>query len=111
MSSAITFPTYTPYRTCPYYWHEDQTGVLRRSIEYYNRQMCGNPPSLDSLYHQEQLEILRCYFENYISAPCYSNKSFSAEINRLKDIIKQCRNVESLNMWHQISIELGVSPL
>jgi hypothetical protein len=107
----ITFPTYGEYRTCPYYWHDDKTGVLRRSIDYYRRQICGNPPSLDSLYHQEQLEVLRLYFENYISAPCWINKDFSGEIDMLKDIIKRCRTVEELYNWHQMSIQLEVDPL
>ncbi len=111
MGATITFPTYTRYRTCPYYWHDDQTGVLRRSIEYYNRQRCGNPPSLDALYHQEQLEILRLYFENYVSAPCWNNNSFGGGIELLKDIIRRCRTTEELYNWHQIAIGLEVDPL
>lgn len=111
MIKLIAFPIYTPYRTYPYYWHDDQTGVLRRSIEYYNRQRCGNPPSLDSIYHQEQLEILRLYFENYVSAPCWKNKSFNDEIEILKDIIKRSRTIKELYNWHQVSIELGIDPL
>lgn len=106
----IKFPAYSRDRVFPYYWQEDTTGVLRRSIEYFNRQKCGNPPSLDSLYHQEQLEILRRYFANYINAPCWEN-SCNHEIQLLRDVIKLARGFSGLQKWHNMAINIGVDPI
>lgn len=95
-------------RIFPYYWQEDTTGVLQRSVEYFNRQKCGNPPSLDPRYHQEQLEILRRYFSNYIAAPCWVQ---SHDIQLLKDVIKLARGFNGLQKWHNMAINIGIDPI
>lgn len=106
---AIKFPRYSMNRIFPYYWQEDTTGVLRRSVEYFICQKRGNPPSLDPRYHQEQLEILRRYFGNYIAAPCWAVDNH--EIQLLKDVIKLARGYEGLKKWHNMAIKIGIDPI
>ncbi|WP_310410550.1 hypothetical protein [Chamaesiphon sp. OTE_8_metabat_110] len=109
MSNLIVFAAYHPNASAPYYWQEDQTGVMRRAVEYYNRQMCGNDPSLDLRYHQEQIDVLVKYFDNYLMAPCW--RSLGKQIFELRRRLWQAQTISQLNECHQLALELGLDPL
>jgi hypothetical protein len=107
----ISFPEYSTARNMPQYWHEDRTGIMRRAVEYYNRQMCGNAPSLDASYHCEQIEVLRQYFEHYINAPVWNHIEEIEALEELRDTIKDVRSTALLKRWHGISKDIGIDPL
>ncbi len=110
MTNQIVFTPYRPNASVPYYWQEDQTGVMRRAVDYYNRQMCGNPPSLDIKYHQEQIEVLVKYFDNYLMAPCWRGE-MSKPLFDLRQQLSYVSSIEQLNQCHRLALELGVDPL
>jgi hypothetical protein len=109
MLNQIKFAAYHPNASAPYYWQEDQTGVLRRAIDYYNRQMCGNPPSLDPKYHQEQIEVMVKYFDNYLMAPCWKN--MGRQLFDLRKQLWQIETISQLNQFYRLALDLGIDPL
>jgi hypothetical protein len=110
VSNLIVFAPYLPNASTPYYWQQDQTGVMRRAVEYYKRQMCGDAPSSDAKYHQEQIEVLVKYFDNYLMAPCWRG-SISLPLFALRQQLPYVCSIEQLDRCHQIALELGADPL
>lgn len=94
----------------PQYWQEDRTGLMRRAIDYYIRLKCGGETSLDREYQREQIEVLRQYFEHYISAPVW-NHAYSDRLQHLRNTVKDIDSIESLTTWHFLAIDIEIDPL
>jgi hypothetical protein len=110
VTNLINFPAYTIRRNCPQHWTEDRTGLVARSIDYYNRQICGNPRSLCDRYHQEQISVLRDYFEHYITAPVWDIFEYPERLEELREMIGSVRSISQLRQWHLMAIATGFDP-
>jgi hypothetical protein len=98
--------------TIPTYWQNRNQPNMRRAVEYYNRCMCGNPHSIDAKYHQEQIEAIRAYFSDYMSATCWDlSTDLKAETLELRTLISSISTIEDVTNWLFKAIQIGINPL
>jgi hypothetical protein len=104
---------YTTYvNGYPLYWQHEQTGLLRRAIEYYVNCCCGDPHSTDEVYHQEQIDTVRLYFRSWIYATIWEHDpAQSANLNRLRSQIQTATTISDLIRWQQAALDQGIDPL
>ena len=97
--------------TIPTYWQNQNDANMWRAMEYYRRCMCGNPQSLDPKYHQEQIETIRTYLGEYISASCWDlNPCFAVETLELRTLVDSINTINDIDCWVLKAMDISIDP-
>lgn len=105
MTSRLLNSYQAPYGI-PYYWRNEVSGELPTAVMTYVRYAADKscPAPTD-----EQISLLRDYFEYYINAPCWTPEGQGwAEI---KESVSQLRSPADISRWINKCLHLGLDPL
>lgn len=96
----------------PVRWQDELSGTVPTAVKAYLDAVIKNNPLLVS---DEQIEVVRAYFEYYVNAPCWGLAAGEKESRliyaRLKRDIVKAHSVFALKQWTERCLEIGMDPL
>lgn len=90
----------------PFYWKDEQSGVLPAAIIAFSLHRTGGPPPTD-----EQMEIVCAWMRYYIHAPCWQDPDQDGTLERLRTDAFNLRTSDDVAGWISRCLEIGLDPL